>query len=347
MGDSQYSFSLTTFSPTGKLVQIEHALTAVGSGQTSLGMLLVRCTLNHIFIESRIRNGHFRRREKNSRSGDVKMWKSDRVYIDKHGKWRIFDQKKMSRKRCGSLRGQGWKYGSGFVDGFFPVLSPVAHQILNFVWKEVDPNNVWAVLDTLPVTHETWDDLVNVAFQLRLNKQWDPIALICQWILYNSSFQTDVMCSNLLIDAYGHKSLYKKAEETYVDLLQARCIPTEDTYALLIKAYCACGLLEKAEAAFVDMRKYSLPPSAIVYNACIDGLMKAGTPQRAIEIFQRMKSDGCQPSTDTYTLLINLHGKVSSVVFGSELFCKSDLLEIPMGELAFTRVRCVWDSWPS
>ncbi|MCI73933.1 hypothetical protein A2U01_0095197, partial [Trifolium medium] len=27
MGDSQYSFSLTTFSPSGKLVQIEHALT--------------------------------------------------------------------------------------------------------------------------------------------------------------------------------------------------------------------------------------------------------------------------------------------------------------------------------
>ncbi|KAH8492612.1 hypothetical protein H0E87_021994, partial [Populus deltoides] len=272
-------------------------------------MLLVRCTLNHIFIESRIRNGHFRRREKNSSNGDVKKWKSDRVYIDKHGKWRIFDHKKMSRKRCGSLRGQGWKYGSGFVDGIFPVLSPVAHQILNFVRKEVDPNNVWAALDTLPVTHETWDDLINVAVQLRLNKQWDPIALICQWILYKSSFQTDVMCYNLLIDAYGQKSLYKKADETYVDLLQARCIPTEDTYALLIKAYCACGLLEKAEAAFVDMRKYGLPPSAIVYNAYIDGLMKAGNPQRAIEIFQRMKNDGCQPSTDTYTLLINLHGK--------------------------------------
>lgn len=79
--------------------------------------------------------------------------------------------------------------------------------------------------------------------------------------MYKSSFQTDVMCYNLLIDAYGQKSLYKKAEETYVDLLQARCIPTEDTYALLIKAYCACGLLAKAEAAFVDMRKYGLPPS--------------------------------------------------------------------------------------
>ncbi|MCO5570427.1 hypothetical protein L7F22_024149 [Adiantum nelumboides] len=38
MGDSQYSFSLTTFSPSGKLVQIEHALQAVSSGQTSLGI---------------------------------------------------------------------------------------------------------------------------------------------------------------------------------------------------------------------------------------------------------------------------------------------------------------------
>ena len=38
MGDSQYSFLLTTFSPSGKLVQIEHALMAVGTGQTSLGI---------------------------------------------------------------------------------------------------------------------------------------------------------------------------------------------------------------------------------------------------------------------------------------------------------------------
>eukprot|EP00249_Psilotum_nudum_P006699 c19985_g1_i3 orf=111-818(+) len=38
MGDSQYSFSLTTFSPSGKLAQIEYALMAVGAGQTSLGI---------------------------------------------------------------------------------------------------------------------------------------------------------------------------------------------------------------------------------------------------------------------------------------------------------------------
>lgn len=38
MGDSAYSFSLTTFSRTGKLLQIEHALMAVQQGKTSLGI---------------------------------------------------------------------------------------------------------------------------------------------------------------------------------------------------------------------------------------------------------------------------------------------------------------------
>lgn len=37
MSDSQY-FSLTTFSPSGKLVQIEYALAAVNAGATSLGI---------------------------------------------------------------------------------------------------------------------------------------------------------------------------------------------------------------------------------------------------------------------------------------------------------------------
>jgi len=38
MAETQSSFSWTTFSPSGKLVQIEYALNAVGSGQTSLGI---------------------------------------------------------------------------------------------------------------------------------------------------------------------------------------------------------------------------------------------------------------------------------------------------------------------
>ena len=38
MGDSSYSFSLTTFSPSGKLVQIEYALQAVAQGKPALGI---------------------------------------------------------------------------------------------------------------------------------------------------------------------------------------------------------------------------------------------------------------------------------------------------------------------
>ncbi len=76
------------------------------------------------------------------------------------------------------MRGQGWKYGSGFVDGIFPVLSPTAQQILNFMQKKVDPNIVSAALDTLPSSHAIWDDLINVAVQLRLNKKWDLIMMV-------------------------------------------------------------------------------------------------------------------------------------------------------------------------
>jgi 20S proteasome subunit alpha 2 len=34
----RYNFSLTTFSPSGKLVQIEYALNAVAQGSTSVGI---------------------------------------------------------------------------------------------------------------------------------------------------------------------------------------------------------------------------------------------------------------------------------------------------------------------
>ncbi|KAA3479098.1 pentatricopeptide repeat-containing protein [Gossypium australe] len=279
-------------------------------------------TLNHVYIQPRSYKPSFKWMAKNSSSSDVAIekWKRDGVYIDKRGKLRTFHHKKLSRKRCGSLRGQGWKYGSGFVDGVFPVLGPIAQQILDFLQQEVDADRVWSSLDNLSPSHSTWDDLINVAVQLRLNKKWDPIVLLCEWILQRSSFQLDVMCFNLLIDAYGQKSLYKKVESTYLELLEARCVPTEDTYALLVKAYCTAGLKQKAEAVFAEMRKYGLSPSATVYNAYIDGLMKGGNSQKAIEVFQRMKRDGCQLNTETYTLMINLYGKASKSYMALKLF---------------------------
>lgn len=38
MAEDDYSYSLTTFSPTGKLVQIEYALEAVNHGSPALGI---------------------------------------------------------------------------------------------------------------------------------------------------------------------------------------------------------------------------------------------------------------------------------------------------------------------
>lgn len=78
----------------------------------------------------------------------------------------------------GSLRGRGWKYGSGFVDGVFPVMSPTGQQILDLVQKEVDKSSIWEILDTLPASHTIWDDIINVTVQLRLNKQWGSIILV-------------------------------------------------------------------------------------------------------------------------------------------------------------------------
>lgn len=58
--------------------------------------------------------------------------------------------KKSFKKKRGSLRGQWWKYRSEFVDGIFPVLSPIALQILNFLHEKVDVNRIWSSLDNLP-----------------------------------------------------------------------------------------------------------------------------------------------------------------------------------------------------
>ncbi len=60
MSEGRYSFSLTTFSPSGKLVQIEHALTAVSQGITSVGLkgvLLLYITWgNSVFTHTRMCN---------------------------------------------------------------------------------------------------------------------------------------------------------------------------------------------------------------------------------------------------------------------------------------------------
>ncbi|MQM15764.1 hypothetical protein Taro_048715, partial [Colocasia esculenta] len=252
--------------------------------------------------------------------------------------------------------GRGWKYGSGFVDGVFPVLSPIAQQILEFLLEEGDPSKVWLSLDTLLPSHDIWDDLINVAVQLRINKQWDPIVLLCEWILNKSSFKPDIMCYNLLIDAYGRKSQYRKVESLYLRLLGSQCIPTEDTYALLLRTYCTSGLLDKAEAVFTEMQKSGITPSilhnlllnlswvicylgeksAVVYNGYIYGLVKTGNIEKALNIFQRMKKNRCRPSTDTYTMLINLYGKASQSAMALKMFNEMKTVKCKPNVCAYT-----------
>ncbi|XP_010540669.1 PREDICTED: pentatricopeptide repeat-containing protein At2g35130 isoform X2 [Tarenaya hassleriana] len=279
-------------------------------------------TLNCIFIKQRSSfNNIFGCGVKSFSVGAVKNCKKEGFLIDEKGKLRRFDRKKLSRKRCGSLRGRGWKYGSGFVDGIFPVLSPIAQKILSFIQKETDPERVSDILGTLPSTHTSWDDLINVSVQLRLNKKWEPVILLCEWILRRSSFQPDVIIFNLLIDAYGQRREHKKAESLYVELIESRCVPTEDTYALLVKAYCTVGMLEKAEVVFTEMQNHHVSPSAIVYNAYIDGLTKGrGNTEKAMDVFQRMKKERCQLNTETYNLMINLYGKASKSYMSWKMF---------------------------
>lgn len=273
------------------------------------GFLVASYSSFGIYLDIRRFNTHGPWKVKCSKIEAPEKFKRDSTYVDRRGKFRSFNRKKLSRKRCGGLRGRGWKFGSGFIDGIFPVLSPIAQKILEVVEQDTDSDRIWSVLDTLPQTHTTWDDVVNVAVQLRLNKKWDGIVVLCRWILHRSSFQPDILCYNLMIDAFGQKLQHTKAEATYLELLEARCIPTEDTYALMLRAYCGSGLYAKAEAIFSEMRKYGLPSSARVYNAYIEGLIKGGNSKKALEIYERMKRERCEPTTETYTMLINLYGK--------------------------------------
>uniref|UniRef100_A0A453NKF0 PROP1-like PPR domain-containing protein n=1 Tax=Aegilops tauschii subsp. strangulata TaxID=200361 RepID=A0A453NKF0_AEGTS len=279
-----------------------------------------------------------------SRYGERKNRKHPGAYIDKDGEARTFDRKKISRKRGGAMRGRGWKYGSGFVDGVFPVLSPMAQDILELVQKGTDTAKVWQALDNVPPTHALWDDVLNVAVQLRLSRQWDPIISVCEWIVHRSSFRPDVVCYNLLIDAYGRTRRLGKAEAMYAALLEARCVPTEDTYALLLRAYCAAGSLHRAEGVISEMREHGIPPSATVYNAYLDGLLKARCAEKAVEVYQRMKRERCRTNTETYTLMINVYGKSKQPMSAMKVFkemqslgCKANICTYTALVNAFAR----------
>jgi hypothetical protein len=58
------------------------------------------CTLNHTFIEPRCCINESEWKSNDSSSVALKKFKKDSVYIDKNGKLRNFNHKKLSRKTC-------------------------------------------------------------------------------------------------------------------------------------------------------------------------------------------------------------------------------------------------------
>lgn len=85
----------------------------------------------------------------------------------------------------------------------------MAQQILEYVQKEVDADKIWASFDSLPPTHNLWDDLINVAVQLRLIKHWDPI--ISVKLLFLMSICNLMLLFNfcLIFSASSFEALHK------------------------------------------------------------------------------------------------------------------------------------------
>ena len=97
-----------------------------------------------------------------SYSGTADRGNYDHICIDKRQRPRTINPKKLSRKKK--------------VNSVFLLLCSQPNGSANSeIRDEVNTERIWSSLETLPPTRNLWDDLVNVAVELRLNKQWDPV----------------------------------------------------------------------------------------------------------------------------------------------------------------------------
>lgn len=83
---------------------------------------------------------------------------------------------------------------------------------------------------------------------------------ILEWLLQCKQFRADVVCYNLLIEAYGKIGQYSEAEKTFYLLRRSFVAPTEMSYNMLMSAYSKGGLLDKAEGLFDVMKGQNYPP---------------------------------------------------------------------------------------
>ncbi|GJW60651.1 pentatricopeptide repeat-containing protein [Tanacetum coccineum] len=247
-------------------------------------------------------------------------FKRDSLYIDKQGKLTSFNHKKVSRKRGGSLRGQGWKYGSGFVDGIFPVLSPDAQQIFQLQEKEkrCKFSMQCSYSPSSPAHITTWDDIISVLLvQFSLIRK----------IMGSNAFGAVVY--NAYIDGLVKGRNSQKAIEIYQRMKRNCCQPSTDTYTMLINLYGKEnnldgqtdsddsesfihgfeGLCEKAEEIFEKLQEAGIEPDVYAYNALMEAYSRAGFPYGAAEIFSLMQHMGCEPDRASFNIMVDAYGR--------------------------------------
>lgn len=96
-----------------------------------------------------------------------------------------------------------------------------------------------------------------------ISRGLNPTVQILEWMLQSKQFRADVVCYNLLIEAYGKIGQYTEAEKTFFLLRKSFVAPTEMSYNMLMGAYSKAGLLDKAERLFDQMKEDKYIPGNV------------------------------------------------------------------------------------
>jgi myo-inositol-1(or 4)-monophosphatase len=83
---------------------------------------------------------------------------------------------------------------------------------------------------------------------------------MCEWILEEAKFRPDILCYNILMDAYGRSNQFLETERVFQLMRRSRCLPNEDTFNVLLRAYGNAGLTHKAESIFYLMQRLGYEP---------------------------------------------------------------------------------------
>ncbi|OAE19085.1 hypothetical protein AXG93_4129s1160 [Marchantia polymorpha subsp. ruderalis] len=217
-----------------------------------------------------------------------------------------------------SRRGYGWNTEQG-KSSVYQIMSPAAAELVRSLQKQKDVDGLWDALDSLPSGRESWSDLTDCVMEIRNQQNWLLVIQILEWMLQSKQFRADVVCYNLLIEAYGKIGQYTEAEKTFFLLRKSFVAPTEMSYNMLMGAYSKAGLLDKAERLFDQMKEDKYIPDLSTYNIFLEVLAKAGKYKKAERVFSEMKAN-CNPSAATYTSMINIYGRARLPEMAEKLY---------------------------